>query len=287
MSEDDDSDDDALRRLVNAAGYLFQLRIEDAIRNSGTEWAVVSTEHQWVDPDTQEARYIDLVLQGGAYMRVVIEAKRQEAARLVFLTPEPRDREPRRETLRAKVLWTHRQSGRPDLLAFDDLRIAPATPESAFCIADTKTKTKGDERQLERTAGGLLRSVESLAEHELRPAIPEHLAIYLPVIVTTAALFTCRLDPAKVQLEDGTLSGGEFDPVGAVRFRKTLPSRVGSYSYEPVKSFWKGNELAERTVFVVSAAHLIEFLKALGVMGSPSDTNTPWHRLRNSGRTGT
>lgn len=199
---------------------------------------------------------------------------------MVFLTPAPEGKEANTHK-RARILWTHKLGGSKNLADYTEAIVAPFTPESAFCIAEQR---KADERLLERTAGALLRSVESLAEQHLdRPPDRQRgeLWLYLPLIVTTAQLFTCTFDPREVDLASGALRGGSFKPADAVRFRKTLPSRIAAY--EVGRNAREDNALAERSVFIVSSSHLTEFMHQLGVIGNPDSPLLPWNQLRAAG----
>ncbi len=50
--------------LVNAQGFLLQLRVEELIRatEQAHGWRILGREHLWIDPRSNEERYADLVL---------------------------------------------------------------------------------------------------------------------------------------------------------------------------------------------------------------------------------
>ena len=88
----------------------------------------------------------------------------------------------------------------------------------------------------------------------------QHLRLFIiPVIVTNADLAVCRFDPNSIKIEDGTLdaSNTEIEIVPFIRFRKSLATAMPQISINDLKA---ANRARERTVFVVTAAHLAEFL---------------------------
>ena len=88
---------------------------------------------------------------------------------------------------------------------------------------------EGDRSLLERLAGGLLEALPPLAAEEASLRSNRGFAtelIYLPVIVTTAALEVCRFTPTDIDLSVGALSSSRFEPVNVIRFRKSLAHDV-------------------------------------------------------------
>ena len=85
MSTDDK--DRALLALMNWSGFPFQLRVESEIArlDARPAWSAVR-ELPWRHPTTQENGYIDLVASKG-FVRAVIECKRAETSRWLFLVP--------------------------------------------------------------------------------------------------------------------------------------------------------------------------------------------------------
>jgi hypothetical protein len=74
-------------------------------------------------------------------------------------------------------------------------------------------------------------------------------AAFLPVIVTNAALYTARYNPKEVSLETGEFAEmpREIEEVSCVRFQKAFTATGG-------------RDLGERSVFVIRAMWLPEFL---------------------------
>jgi hypothetical protein len=135
---------------------------------------------------------------------------------------------------------------------------------------------------LERIAADLVRASESLAREESAMGGRHRgQSVYIPVIVTNATLYACRIAPGDVDLTSGTVpTSARFEEVGAVRFRKALPSEVqhdpGTYT-----SLSEGMKKKERSAVVVNVAHLSKWLAAVRERPrSPLDfSGHPWAHL--------
>lgn len=98
---------------------------------------------------------------------------------------------------------------------------------------------------------------------------PAHARLFIfPAIVTNAEIAVCRFDPANIKITDGTLDVGdvEITTVPFIRFRKSLAT-----SFPPGMFYYlnAANKARERTVFVVNASSLPEFLKNWNVNPLP------------------
>lgn len=248
-----------LLNIVNASGFLFQLRVEDEVntwhhkREFG--WKVVSREHRWVDPLWSNEGFIDLVLQSRGIGRMVIECKRVKEGVWIFLIVEDRV-----NMARAQLLWTYVEEGQKPISDWDDFKVTPHSPEASFCIV--RGQGEKDTPMLERLSGVLLRSTESLAceendqrmERKYGPAI-----VYIPSIITNAELRICRVNPKDIDLTTGMLTEAEFEVVPFLRFRKSLSTNQDPLSKS--KSLTEAAQHQERTVFIINASHLSSFLK--------------------------
>ena len=111
----------------------------------------------------------------------------------------------------------------------------------------------------------------SLGEDQL--VLDKEYAAIIPVIVTSAKLYTCKLNVASISLETGLPdeASTQFQQVEMVRFRKSLVNRrSNSYQTSPmVLSDWTADR--ERTVFVLTPSAIDQFFKGFG---SLSDANT-------------
>jgi hypothetical protein len=266
---------ESLLKLVNAAGFLFQLRVEQEIKQTHREhrWSVLSCEHRWTDPDSHEEGFIDLVLENDEFRSyMVIECKRVgPGTTWVFLVPDASAA----AMQRARLLWTYTHSDR-SAADWAEFRVV-ASPESAFCTL--RGQNEKSRPMLERLAGILLRSTECLANADLqlhRSPSSRSTRIYVPVIITTADLQICRFDPVSVDLLDGRLppETAEFESVPFLRFRKSLSSTMQPRT-QP-SDLTQASAESERTVFVVSAAGIADWLAKCKVAKFDWHTLWPW-----------
>ena len=124
---------------------------------------------------------------------------------------------------------------------------------------------------LEKFSGELLLSLEYLAREESElylknfKALQQHhpfSIIYLPIIVTTANLYTMKFDPSNVDITDGKVTKSNLAPVEFVRLRKNLATSI---EYDKAKMYLLDdiNKENDRTVFIVQANSFIKFLSML------------------------
>ncbi len=257
--------------IVNASGFAFQLRIEQEIRSTGLDahWQIAAREHRWYDVQDEKEAFIDLVLQHGI-VRMVLECKRVTDAQWIFLVPE----EPPLDTEYARLLWTLRDPADHCLVDWHDFSARPHCLQSAFCAV--MGKGEKEPPMLERVSSVLLRSLESLANQELTykyaggPSSMEQ-AVYVPVVVTNATLYSCDFDAAKVDISTGRLPEADFRVLPWVRFRKNLSSTT--MSAKPRQELAIANKLNERTVFVVNSGNFHDFMTQWDMSYGH---NSPW-----------
>jgi hypothetical protein len=241
--------DEILRKLVNSSGFLFQLRVEDEIRRECRKWRVVETEHPWKDAESGKEGYADIIIASGA-LRGVIECKRAIDGLWVFLIPD----QDRKNVLEWRSLWVNGEKA-----GLNNFYADPQTPESEFCVV------RGAEKEmplLERYTDSLINACEGIAaeEMEIYKNRPEPI-VYVPIIVTTSALWVCELSPEKISLTEGKIPDdhGAFSEVPYIRFRKSLGPFL-DLSALP-RDLQESHALRERTVFVVNSISLIDFLE--------------------------
>ncbi len=232
-----------LRDLVDASGFVFQLGVEQRVKETADKhgWAVLSREHAWTYADT--GGFVDLLL-GRSNLRLVVECKRPRDAVWAFLVPE--GRVPSR---RVKCHWANLVKGQHDIYGWDDVDTLPASPESDFCVV--RGQGEGDRPMLERLCWSVIDSFWSLAHEEmcLLRGVTEATVIHIPVIVTTASLEICRFDSANVDLKGGRLpSNVRFESVPFVRFRKSLARALTPHALP--RSLADAARDKERTVLV-------------------------------------
>jgi hypothetical protein len=280
MSENNES----LLNLVNSSGYLLQLRLESYIDASRTShgWEIIGHEHPWMNQETGDEGFIDIVLgsQFQQVFRMVIECKRVLDSSWVFLVTSQNSM----NVHRSRLYWSHRQVERKNLSGWHDFGLSPTFPEAGFCVV--RGQSDKDKPMLERIAGILLKSVESLAEEEsnLAQTQPSEAHVYIPVIITTASLEVCLVDLSDVNVENGQLPDGKghFEKVPFVAFRKGM-TVINNLS-KTVTNLKKANLKKEQTVFVVQALDVLNFLdqvnKNIEMLGDFGDYRPPWDIAR-------
>lgn len=245
-----------LLKLVNASGFLFQLKVEQEVNETTSKHhkTVLAREHRWVDPIAKNEGFIDLILTTGTNGRMILECKRVIDANWIFLVPTRA-----RPVTHANVLWSYKIDDNHQVVAWDKMPLYPESLVSSFCIV--RGQGEKDQPMLERIASVLLRSTECLAEEELQYPRSNGLTgirFYFPVIVTTAKLKVCRYSSSKIDLSSGQIPEGEFEDVPFLRFTKSMSTRLSS-SKTP-SSLTEASQESQRTVFVMNADSLSETL---------------------------
>ena len=251
--------DRGLWNVVNASGFPLQMRVRQEIEDHHEKhgWEVVAGEYPW--RSSTEDGYVDLILQK-RITKLVLDCKRSSAP-WVFLLPD----NVTSGMLRARCRWAQHVPGKRGGYSipsgYSDIQFEPRTDEAEFC-AIRGSSDRGT-NLLERAAGTLVRAVDMIAGAESGFAIsatPSFRAIYVPVIVTTADVRVARFPIGEVSLENGKIRTGRFEEVEAIRFRKSL-STIGSASEKP-RDMAESKVESERTVYVVTASAIVEFLSS-------------------------
>jgi len=248
------SPEDQARDIVNASGFVFQLAVAHEVREqSGTHgWSVRDEEHPYATPN--RSGYIDLILErGGGSTLLIVECKRTRGGIWAFIATGGLNR---RHVRRLRIAS---RSGRKRDAWWEDFSTEPSSPEAAFCAV-----RGSEDRQapmLENLAGRLLESLECVAGELLGKATEDLFqCMLIPMIVTNARLMVCSIaNPEAISLTEGDLPPNtRFTEVGYVRFRKSLG---GASLIGPTRR-WNdpASKESERTVLVVNAEHLTEFL---------------------------
>jgi hypothetical protein len=264
------SDQIEMLKGVNGSGFPFQIGVRKEIEKSSKDhgWAVDAEEHRWTHPAAKRAGFIDLVISHQELIfTVLIECKRvSEDAKWLFLTP----RDYSSDRKRISALCTNKRAEDAGVfVGWCDFEFDPISSEAAYCVFRGQ-----DERNpmLERIADDLLPAVEAVGLEEMtckmtQPDWYSDWRLFLPVIVTNAALYTCVFDADRVGMNDGRLPEGscEFKPVSFVRFRKSLATHYPAHGITPGhhNSLRQSNLAMERTVLIINSAALSESLKSL------------------------
>lgn len=256
--------------IVNNSGYPLQIRLEEWIKETYSQhyWQTLVKEHRWVNAETNDDGYIDLILEKrGMDLRLVVECKRIDGS-WTFLLPTA---QPFTDYKVMGLRATHA----PSNYSWKEFDIYPESLEASFCVMETEGKK--DSRMLEKLAGELLLSLEHLAieETELFKSFVEKLSshgsssssgnmFYLPVIVTTASLQTMAFHPSAVDIKTGKIDASESTvaPLEYIRFRKNLATTVKN-GKGPIYSLADVNRNNDRTVFVVQSEAFVSFLSRI------------------------
>jgi hypothetical protein len=240
---------------LRRSGFPFQTVITHAVMaETPNGWAVHRTEYPWQAAGGNEARFLDLIaVKAGFFLAVECKKRRDDV--LTFLCPVGVATTTGRNAERFTCLHMKREAAAYGGLEVypEERMLRPESTESEFCVAGTGEQ----ERALEPDAAFVVRAADAFAEfirmnEKQRGALPIDSQLVLPVIVTNAPLYSVRYQPSEVSLKTGEFPElpGEIEREQCVRFRKsfTVDARY---------------DIAERSVFVVNAAHFRDFLKQL------------------------
>lgn len=262
-------DDVGLKRIVNGAGFLFEMAVEHAVETAQSHWSLHARQHPYTDPVNGQPRFIDLVLAAGR-QRLVIECKRPQDSRWVFVVPTGT----KPQTDRIRIHWESSHPSEFNVAGVDEFRLFPQTPESSLCIMHGASR---DQKAplLERECATLLDACRALLDDE--KTIGESTGRFgdllaIPAIVTTAKLVVCTADPSEISLDTGKIEEPEFVEVPMVRFRKSFSVRFEPSALRQMETLRDANENRERTILVINAAALAGILRAWDLR--------PWDQFR-------
>jgi hypothetical protein len=270
MDDDKEQIPESVFRALQRSGFPFQTAIHHVITGTGA-WTVQASEYPWQDWSGKD-EFLDLVIQRGSWF-ATIECKKTEKAVYIFLLPLGVAYTGQTERVRCL------RAGSNFRLHSEDWGFSPGSPECEFCIVSTSESGK-DQRLLERDASLLVRATNAFALNEEKRLDAktrfggkkiEDDRRYFSIIVTNAPLYTARYKPSEISLQSGEFGKQpqEIESARWVRFRKAFTSPVG---------------LApdDRTVFVVHADNLEEFLKSFekGLTDNENQRNSLLLRAR-------
>jgi hypothetical protein len=262
-----------LAELVAASGLALQLKVEDAIKqNNDHAFRVVSREHPWSLGN--DLGFVDLVLASDV-ASCVIECTQARDGSWVFIVPKEADG--KRTGMR--VSWLSGKKYPQVTSGCSNVDLLPFSYDASFCVASGIGAR--DRTMLERICSTLLRSCDALATQEIKilSAMQQSYGgYYIPMIVTTAELYACKLDPDKVSLADGDLSDSDFEKIPYIRFTKAFSVDSVVTSSAMPASLEELSEQESRTVVVVNASHVVDFLTA--VRQPDFAKALPWDTIR-------
>jgi hypothetical protein len=250
-----------LKKYVNNSGFPLQLGLEHQIRSTKDQhaWRILYKEHSW--KNGSEAGFIDLVLEDQTRTWLMnIECKRVLDTSWIFLVPP--DKAAKRRDCKHWV--TLLKDSDQKCFQWIDIFHENETYQSEFCVIpgqDPKSRP-----MLERTASAVVASTEALAREEAQTLSERYsnLRIYTNVIVTTANLKVCTIDPSQINLNDGTIEEAKFEDVPYLRFRKQLAYNISVHKENSLRDQIRSLiSQKENTVFIVKATEFLRFLKEM------------------------
>lgn len=250
---------------INRSGFPFQMAVEEVVRRteSRTRCGVLFTEHSWTDRAGESGGFIDLVVASDVRPYVfVIECKRHEGFWAFLKKAEGKKVRGRRHA----KLFAHdvdRVKGQIGQSGWVDAPLDPDSVESSFCVVPKQDK---DNPMLERLGAELVEATECLAREDNCRVLATHHSecLYASVIVTNVKLIVAEFLQEDVDLETGKLRDTanliEYE-APFVRFRKQLSFLKPDDNRKIFENnVYRLDYAKERTVFVVQAKHLDDFL---------------------------
>jgi len=241
---------ESLQQVLNAlvaSGFPFQTAVAQLVRQC-RNYSLVAEELPWRD-DAGTDQFLDLVAVRNWFI-LTIECKKTQKEMLSFLRPSHASGETN-EALCLNISSNALTSFSRKLFCHSHF-LTPRSAESKFCVVSTSSSGK-DQRMLEHDAQKLVRGTEAYANLRNRPGTPlEGRLLFVPVLVTNAKLFVADYDSSDVSLETGQFAmppNAKVTPTNWVRFRKAFTS--------------VGGDFGDRTIFVVAATALQDFLERL------------------------
>lgn len=256
------------QEIVNESGYPLQIYLEDLIKINSKDliWSIQLSEHRWIDEQSTEEGFIDLVLKNKREnYRLIIECKRI-IGKWNFIVPDQNLIETQDSKILSIDFQTHNYS-------WPQFPIRPNSYESAFCVLETDGKR--DTRTLEKIASELLLSLEYYAIDETkfmdknfpnRYPFPDQKVFYIPLIVTTADLQLIRFNPKDFDVKIGKITASKLESVQFIRYKKNLSSHIKFENIKKNYNFSDENKEYDRTIFIVHAENFIDFLKLIGTV---------------------
>lgn len=252
-------DDDKTRGLIVASllasGFPFQTAVARLVHTSVADWSLSEQEFPFRDEDGSD-KFLDVVAHH-PLMYAMIECKRTLKETYTFLQPGGADH----DVISTRCLALEIPAAPAALDLFStEWSFKPKSQKAAFCVVGGNTS--GNKRLLEDDAQLLVRATDAFARHHLkrfpRRAEGQSPIPYIPILATTAELFIAEYEYADITMEAGQFDKPPTDRITKVpwvRFTKTFTSA--------------GADLGERTVFVVHAHSLREFLGGLASVYKP------------------
>lgn len=245
-----------LKGHLNSSGFPLQIAIRNLVDSTTSQhnWTTKFTEHSW--SDNGSSGFIDLILKkNGGVETLIVECKRVQDSSWIFLVENVVSN--KASQVKSFVLD---KGAKVHKFQWSDVDVKPITFESEFCVIPSSSGHSNS--LIERVAAELVLSTEALANEtiQLSPEDKNIRKIYYNVLVTTAKIQVCVINPNEISISDGTIENPVFDEVPYIRFRKQLLSTVNiTNKYEN----YQNHEIAkakESTILVINSEHFLEFL---------------------------
>ena len=280
MGDDDDrmlqkSEEQPIIGALRKSGFPFQTAIANLV-NTETAWKIRESEYPWRDLSGADG-FLDLIASDGAKL-ATIECRKTEKEKLIFLRPLGAAQLGETDRVRCLHVVQVRDALRRLENLCKDFALWPRSFEAEFCVVSTDDSGRKP-HLLEPAARTLIRATDAFARDEQekfrpdRDAPPQQPCLILPIIVTNAPLYVARYRPADVSLETGIYPARAEDVrvVPWIRFKKAFTSEGG-------------RDLGDRTVFVVRAESLKEFLDSIEIPPDRKVEPNSVHLPRRPGR---
>lgn len=240
--------------LINDSGDPLQLALQEVVES---QWPAVRAlpELHWHNEARNVEGWLDLLIPHDR-KRFLISVKRLLETDWAFLDTE----EGATETTEARLYSFGLK--RDGIGFWQKVRVSPSSRHGLFMAMPGSRDRQN--RLLEAEARMLLAAVEALSQTEERlpqpqwPPYPTRL--YIPVIATTARLHSYALARGQVDLATGKAAPGGLQGTSVSVVRMTKAFLVPGDTSE-IKSLAQLALEQLRTVFVVEAPHLTEFIR--------------------------
>lgn len=259
---------------VNKTGYPLQLAVSDALKRSSARLQVVAEEHRWVTPDEGAEGFADIILRTDldhfpAALVLVLECKRRapQKGALQFLVASDEGSDDL-----ATVAFAEQGQ---DWGFWQETSIGPVCPRALFSLG--RDENPSGRREVEVAGKELTPAAYAIACETARDFTGRYGVIVVPVLVTTAELQVCRFRPQDLHLRDGLLTDAAYEPVPIVKVHRSFGG-PGHYRTGG-RPFVIRSTQARRTLFVVNAAAVVDFVEGFGVTASAlSGVGWSWKR---------
>lgn len=246
---------------VNCSGFPLQIAVSNLVNHlpktsplSG-KWHVLYEEHAWHDAETGKGGFIDLVLSHEMSKKIlVVECKRMRDNNWIFLGHE----ENQTSRTSAKTLIYNYEN---NIFCWKNMAHEANSPLCKYSVINAEKDVK--RINIDQIASETILSTQSFAEEYAEEQVYDSCSgaqiFFCSLIVTTAKLYLCDIDPNEIALSNGEIpSGVEPKPIPFVRYHKQLATMIKPEYHNQEERLDKAKE---RTVFIVNVDGLQAFLE--------------------------